>query len=179
MSTSSKSEGSSDKISVGYVSSAHGVKGELKVVPLTDYPDRFRGMHRMNLYRDGVFLRVLAVKNIRMHEGKGEWIVESDLECRNEAEPLVGATIMVSPQERVDLPEDFFWVDDLIGLDVRDMEGNLLGTVSDFFAAGGHETYEVCDDNGASHYIPAVPQFVKNIDLDSKTITVELIEGLW
>jgi 16S rRNA processing protein RimM len=70
-------------------------------------------------------------------------------------------------------------VDDLIGLRVLDAEGDPLGVVEDFISSGGNEVYVVRDNREQRHYIPAVGEFVKNIDLPSRTITVELIEGLW
>ncbi len=179
MSTSSKSKDSDKKISVGYISSAHGVRGEVRVVPLTDYPERFRQMDSLNLYSNGLFVCTLPIKHVRNHEGKGEFIIESDLTDRTEAEKLVGLSILIDPEERISLPEEKFWVDDLIGLQVRDTQGNVLGVVEDLFSSGANETYEIRDANGVLHYIPAVEQFVKDIDLSSGKITVELIEGLW
>ncbi|MDR2180308.1 MAG: ribosome maturation factor RimM [Synergistaceae bacterium] len=181
MSTSSKnkSQGNGKKILVGYISSAHGVKGEVVVVPLTDFPERFRRMDSLDLYAEGTFVRTLRVTSARRYEGKGKWIVGSDLPDRNEAERYVGMSILVDAEERMSLPEDSFWVDDLIGLSVQDGEGNVLGVVEDFISSGGHEIYEITDKEGKRHYIPAVENFVKDIDLSSKKIVVELIEGLW
>jgi 16S rRNA processing protein RimM len=182
MSTSSKNENALDnggKIAVGYVAAAHGVKGEVRVVPLTDFPERFRRMDSLNLYADGVFVRTLHIERVREHESKGELIVKGDVPDRNEAEKLAGLSILISPDERPALPEGVFWVDDLIGLQVADTEGGVLGVVEDFISSGGSEIYVVRDDHGKPHYIPAAEEFVKNIDISSKTLTVKLIEGLW
>jgi 16S rRNA processing protein RimM len=181
MSTSSKNEGQRDgkKILIGYISSAHGVKGEVQVVPLTDFPERFRRMSTLDLYREGTFVRALRIKSVREYEGKGKWLVESELSNRDEAERCAGMSILIGSEERVPLPENSFWVDDLIGLAVQDREGNVLGVVEELLSSGGHEVYEVKDKEGKLHYIPAVENFVKDIDLDSGKIVVELIEGLW
>ncbi|MDR3231704.1 MAG: ribosome maturation factor RimM [Synergistaceae bacterium] len=185
MSTSSKNDGTdrellTRKISIGYISAAHGVRGEIRIVPLTDYPERFSHMDSLKLYSpEGAFVRALRIRNIRGDAGRGELIVEGDPTDRDEAKALVGLSIMIDPEERAPLTKGEFWVDDLIGLQVRDGEGHALGRVSDFFATGGSELYEVRDEDGALHYIPAVAEFVKDIDLSSGTITVELIEGLW
>ncbi|MDR1620901.1 MAG: ribosome maturation factor RimM [Synergistaceae bacterium] len=182
MSTSSKTEDAFDnggKVAVGYIAAAHGVKGEVRVVPLTDFPERFWRMDSLDLYADGVFVRTLRVGHVRAHESKGELIVQSDVSDRNEAEKLAGLSILISPEERVALPEGVFWVDDLIGLRVADAESGVLGVVEDFISSGGSEVYVVRDDGGKLHYIPAVEEFVKNIDVPSKTIGVKLIEGLW
>jgi 16S rRNA processing protein RimM len=181
MSTSSKNErqGDSKKILIGYVSSAHGVKGEVEVVPLTDFPERFRQMDFLDLYSEGAFFRRLRIASVREYTGKGKWIVGSELSNRDEAKRCVGMSILIDAEERVPLPEDSFWVDDLIGLSVQDGEGNVLGVVEELISSGGHEVYEVKDKEGRLHYIPAVENFVKDINLSSKKIVVELIEGLW
>jgi len=179
MSTSSKSEGDR-KICIGYISSAHGVRGEVRIVPLTDHPERFCRMSSLDLYSpEGVFARTFQISGVRGDVSRGELIVGGDPTDRDEAKALVGLSIMIDPEERVPLAEDEFWVDDLIGLRVRDGGGNFLGCVSNFFSSGGNELYEVRDESGGLHYIPAVAEFVKDIDLVSGEITVDLIEGLW
>jgi 16S rRNA processing protein RimM len=151
----------------------------VEVVPLTDFPERFRQMDSLSLYSAGAFFRTLHVTSVREYKGKGKWIVGSELSNRDEAKRCVGMSILIDAEERVPLPEDSFWVDDLIGLSVQDGEGNVLGVVEELISSGGHEVYEVKDREGKLHYIPAVENFVKDIDLNSKKIVVELIEGLW
>jgi len=87
--------------------------------------------------------------------------------------------VLIEPEDRVPLPEGSFWVDDLIGLSVVDNGGEVLGVVENILSTGGKELYEIRDGNGKLHYIPAVDDFVKEIDLSSGKIRVELIEGLW
>ncbi|MDR2529516.1 MAG: ribosome maturation factor RimM [Synergistaceae bacterium] len=168
----------SDKIVVGYVASAHGVRGGIRIVPLTDFPDRFFRMKSLELYAEGARLCTLRVTRARAGS-KGRVIVESDLLDRSEAERLVGASVLIDPEERVPLPEGSFWVDDLIGLAVHDSAGNILGVVKDLLSSGGNEIYEVKDVEGRLRYIPAVGEFVKNIDLAEGRIVVELMKGLW
>ena len=181
MSTSSKNENLDDakKISIGYVCAAHGVKGDIKIDTLTDFPQRFERMDFLRLYSEGRWVRTLYLVSVREQPGKGGLIVESDLSDRDEAEKLVGTYVLIDPKERVPLPEGRFWVDDLIGLGVQDEEGNLLGIVENLLSAAGNEVYEIKDERGRRHYIPAVGEFVKNIDLAAGRIVVNLIEGLW
>ena len=182
MSTSSKNKKGNSvkgKISIGYVSAAHGVGGEVRIVPLTDFPERFDRMDVLNLYLNGALVRKLNVSRVRRHVGRGELIIESDVSDRNEAKQLVGASVLIEPEDRVPLPEGSFWVDDLIGLLVVDKDGKSLGVVENLFSSGGNEVYEIKDENGKRHYIPAVDDFVKEIDPASGKISVELIEGLW
>ena len=167
------------KISIGYVSAAHGVKGEVRITPLTDFPERFDHMDTLSLYLNGALVRSLKVLRVRGHEGKGELIIESDMQDRDEAQLLVGASVLIDPEDRVSLPEGSFWVDDLIGLQVVDNEGKILGVVDNIISTGGKDVYEIKDESGKQHYVPAVDDFVKEIDIPSGKIRIELIEGLW
>ena len=167
------------RILIGRVSSAHGLHGEINVVPLTDFPERFRAMKSLSLYKEGCFLRSLGVKGVRFNAGGNTLTLRTELENRDEAEACVGADILIEPEERVPLPPDHFWVDDLIGLRVEDTEGRPLGVVSNLLSAGANELYEVRDPEGKLHYIPAVEEFVRMIDLEGGRLQVSLIEGLW
>jgi len=167
------------KISIGYVSAAHGVKGEVRIAPLTDFPERFDHMDVLSLYLNEELVRNLKVLRVRRHEGKGELIIESDIQDRSEAELLVGASVLIDPEDRVPLPEGSFWVDDLIGLQVVDNDGKVLGVVDNIISTGGKEVYEIKDESGKRHYVPAVEDFVKEIDIPLGKLRVELIEGLW
>ena len=185
MSTSSRSEGTSPggppegKVVIGRVSSPHGIRGELSIVPLTDFPECFQRMDTVDLYRGDVFLRTLEVRRIRFNEGRDTLILESDLRDRDEAKAVSGAQILIAAEDRVELPEGRFWIDDLIGLSVEDMEGHPLGTVENILSAGACETYEIRGIDGRLHYVPAVEEFVRDIDLEQGRIRLSLIEGLW
>ena len=151
----------------------------MTIVPLTDFPERFQAMDSLDIYREDVLLRTLKVRCVRFGAGKDSLILESDLQDRDEAALLSGALILVDAEERVVLPEGHFWVDDLIGLRVEDMEGRPLGTVKDILTAGAGETYEILGWDGRVRYVPAVEEFVRDIDLDLGRIRISLIEGLW
>ena len=178
MSISSRSE-KIRRILIGRVSSAHGLHGEINVVPLTDFPERFRTMKSLSLYKEGRFLRGIGVKDVRFNAEGTTLTLRTELENRDEAEACVGADILIEPEERVSLPPDHFWVDDLIGLRVEDRDGHPLGVVTNLLSAGANELYEVQDPEGKLHYIPAVEEFIRVIDPEGGRIQVSLIEGLW
>ena len=176
MSTSSRTD--AETILIGRVDSAHGLRGEMNVVPLTDFPERFEEMSSVALYREGRFVRNVGVSGVRPG-AKGRLILRTDLEDRDGAESCVGAEIRVHPDERVELPPGRFWVDDLVGLRVEDCEGNVLGEVTDFLPGGANELYVVRGLDGKRRYIPAVAEFIREIDLKGGRLVVSLIEGLW
>lgn len=169
-------------VTIGRIVGAHGIRGELRLLPLTDFPDRFNHMNHLNVYRpNGSFWCRLTINSLREHVGKKQFIVGVDeIADRDEAENLRGGIVMIDPEERVELPEGFYWVDDLIGLDVMDVEGgDRLGVLVEIMPTGSNDVYvvEACD--GKRHMLPAISEVVKEINVEEGFIKVYLMEGLW
>lgn len=77
-----------------------------------------------------------------------------------------------------DLPKGKYYIADLIGLEVYEDNGKLLGIVDDVFNTKSNSVYVVKMENGELKYLPGIPDVIKNVDLDNKKITVTLIPGL-
>lgn len=178
MSTSSKTS----RVRIGRIIGVHGVRGRLKVLPLTDSPERFEAMDSMAVYgADGVHTMTVTPTSVRWVPGKRLLVVETEeIRRREVAESFLGHFIEVMPDERYELEEGAYWVDDLIGLSVKE-EGTdrSLGVLSDVLAAGENDLYAVRDHGGKEHYIPAVKEFISAVDLEKREIRVTLAEGLW
>jgi 16S rRNA processing protein RimM len=166
---------------IGRIVGAHGIKGVLRVFPLTDYPERFLGMTSLYIEKQGKPPRVLDVTNVTRHDGKGQFLVSvSGIGDRDEAEALAGYAVTVAPEDRVELPEGEYWIDSLIGLDVVDASsGDLLGTVEDVMPTGSNDVYQVRATDGMVRLIPALEDVVRDIDVEGGVIRVTLLEGLW
>ena len=171
-----------NRVRVGRVIGTHGLRGSLKVVPLTDFPERFLSMEKMSLYNaDGQLLRELSILSARYTEHKGILVIQTE-EIRRieEAEPFIGTFIEILPEERYALGEGEFWIDDLKGLTaVRHEDGAFLGTLTDVAPGGENDLYVIRDENGKDHFIPAVKQFIGEVNLEKREIRILLIEGLW
>ena len=76
------------------------------------------------------------------------------------------------------LPEDTYYIVDLIGLDIYTEGGELLGKLDDIFSTGSNDVYVVKNSEGKQILLPAISDVIKNIDLEQKKIVVNLIEGL-
>lgn len=168
------------KVLIGRVTSAHGLDGVLKIMPLTDFPERFNNMDFISLYdKNNELKRKVKILGVKAAQDGKNLMIETDLEDRDEAEACVGMNIFIDASERVELPPDTFWIDDLLGLKVEDSDGNVLGTVVNIIQAGANELYEIRDSDGRLHYIPAVEEFIRDINPDAGRLRVSLIEGLW
>ncbi len=168
------------RVIIGQVLGAHGVKGEVKIRPLTDFPERFLDMENISLYREGCSVGTYAVRQIRDALARGCFLAALEgVESMDQAQALRGCTVEVSPEERVPLEDGEFWISDLIGLDVFDEHDARLGTVKDIVDSGASQLLVITDSDGKDHLIPAVPEFLRDVSLESRRVELQLIEGLW
>ena len=166
---------------VGRVVGAHALKGEFKVQPLTDYPERFYSMKTLSLFRGESFICKATIVNVRSIESKDLFILKceefSDFDA---AESISGCMICVPKEERATLRDGEYWIEDLIGMSlIENGTGVLLGKVKDVIRSGGNELYLIDGEDGKEHLIPIVDEFIKNIDEHARQIYVALISGLW
>lgn len=181
MSISPDANGAADRVRIGKIIGAHGIKGALRIYPLTDYPERFLEMERLYIEKPGKPSRELEVKSASSHDGKRQILVTvAGVSGRDEAEALSGWFVTISPDERVGLPDGEFWIDSLIGLKVEDAGGGgILGTLEGVMQTGANDVYQVRTPDGLIKLLPAIGDVVREIDIDSGVIKVSLLEGLW
>jgi 16S rRNA processing protein RimM len=161
---------------IGKVISTHGVRGGLKVQPFSDFPERVKTLHR-------VFVETAAeVKAYQVREafvyGRFWIIFLQDVEHIDSAEQLRGALLKIPLTERVELPADVYYLDQIIGLTVFTLEGQRLGQVSDILQTGSNDVYVLRQADGSEILIPALKSVVKKIDLQHGLLVVDLPEGL-
>lgn len=179
MSILKKSE--NKRIVIGKILGAHGLKGALRLQPLTDFPSRFYDMDHLNLERLGKPVLQLVITSVTELVGKGQFIVHTDeVSSREEAESLKGAWVFIPPEERVTLEEDELWVDEVIGLKVLDMgTDQTLGHIVDILQTGSNDVYVVETPEGIRKMIPAIREVIEEIDAAKGFMKINLLEGLW
>ncbi|MDR0292865.1 MAG: ribosome maturation factor RimM [Oscillospiraceae bacterium] len=156
-------------LEIGKIVGTHGVRGEVRVEPWCDSPAFLAGF--TVVYLQG---SPLAVQTARVHKS----LVLMKLEGTDTVEAAQALRDSVLRIDRSDaaLPEGRYFIKDLIGLAVFDGEER-VGTLYDVLCAPAHDVYVVRGDGG-EHMIPAVPAFVKEIDIDGGVVRVALIEGM-
>lgn len=158
----------SEPIRVGQIVGAFGIRGQVKVKPLTDFIERFDVGRRLRLQGDWITVKACA-------EHKGSLIMSlSGVTDRNRAEALQWQYLEAIADERPDLDEDEFLTSDLIGLKAIDDQGNTLGTVRAVQRYPAHDVLVV-----DAVLVPAVSEFVVRVDLEAKTITLRPIPGMF
>ncbi len=152
---------------VGQIVGAFGIKGQVKVKLLTDFEKRFHKGRRLLFNGEWTVIR-------DMMEHKGMVILTLDaIPDRTAAENAQWAYLDASADELPELDEDEFLTSDLIDLEVRLESGEVLGKVDAVHDYPAHDVIQVGDI-----MIPAVAEFVLDIDLDAEVMIVRLIPGM-
>lgn len=164
-----------DLIRIGQVTAPHGVRGAVRVYPTTDFPERFTTLRRVFLDDPdrpvGVRFRGF-VKNLVILELEG-------ITDRNAAERLRGMNLLVPRAEAHPLPDGYYYDFDLIGIDVVDLNGTFLGRVVEVdHNIPVHDLYVVETAPGKRYMVPAVRQFVREVDLEAGRMVINPIPGL-
>ncbi len=165
---------------IGKIIGVQGIKGEVKVFPTTSFPSRFRQMARV-LIGDDKTQTDYPILSVRDQKKLIVLSLEG-ITTRTQAEAMVGLHLFVTQDELVKLPEDHYYIFDLIGLEVIDKKWGLLGLIKDVIE-GAQDLYLISPvPTGLptkEFLIPAVKDLILEIDLQKKIMRVDLPEGLW
>lgn len=161
---------------MGRVVGTHGVHGELKVILLTDFPQRFRPGTRLYI-QQGDNSAIVTVAGAR-YAGKSFLLKLVEINDADHAGALRGAALRVEPWEVEPLPEGHYYHFQLIGSRVYTITGEYLGILTEIFPTGANDIYVARDDSGKEILIPALKTVVRRIDLARKELHVKLPPGL-
>lgn len=163
-------------LAIGRVIRAHGVKGEVSVGVLTDFPERFETTEWIYL-GDEFEATAYRLEKHRWHK-KNVLLTLAGITDRNQAEQLKGQLVQVPLEEAMPLPEGSYYLYQLIGLRVITTDGNNLGSMVDIIETGANNVYVVKKDGQPEILLPAIPDVVKSIDIEQGQMVVDLIDGL-
>ena len=158
----------SDVMAIGRIVGAFGVRGEAKVELLTDFPERFQGLERVLLGRER---RPVSIRAVRSH--KGRLLVKLDgIDTPEAVNALRGAELAVPREEAVPLPQDHYFLEDVVGCRVFDEDGAQLGTVTDVIRTGSNDVFVVGSGQDAL-LIPGIKDAINQLDLQGRRIIVQ------
>ena len=153
---------------IGQVVKPQGVRGEIKVLPLTDDVERFLDLARVFLRADGGEER--AVTGARTREGYA-YLCLAGVSDRDAAEALRGRELFVPRAEAAPLPEGRYYIADLLGMQVVDESGRELGRLKDVMQAGGNDVYEVQGER--TFRFPALKRVLRRIDVENARMELD------
>ncbi len=163
-------------VCIGKVVDAHGLDGELKVKPFTDTPSYYESSADV-IVDAGKGLHRRAVKRIR--NAGALWIVALDgVADREAALALKGAELLLDESLLRPLEAGEYFLDDLIGCDVEDLQGARLGRVCGVIETGANDVLEVATEAGEA-LVPMTQEVVKQVDMAARRIRIAPLPGLF
>jgi 16S rRNA processing protein RimM len=165
-------EGAAFDLVVGEVGGAHGIRGEVRVRPLTDHPEHFAELQEVYLEWSPDRGREVTIERVRFHQGV--LLVQfAGTTTRTEAEQLLGAMVCVPREAAVPLAEGEYFCDQIVGLEAVTTTGESLGPITEVLRTGANDVYVT-----ARALIPALPDVVKEVDCAGGRVVIEAIPGL-
>ncbi|MCS7088633.1 MAG: ribosome maturation factor RimM [Thermoflexales bacterium] len=163
-------------VSIGVVARPHGVGGELKLEIVPAYLEALlHGVQRVFL---GPARQPYRIRAARQHQ-RALLVQLEGVHTRNDAEALRGAEVLVHADELPPLPKGEYYVHELLGLRVFDVEAHAeLGELTEVLATGSNDVYVVRRLDGRELLLPALPQVILSVDLEASVMHVRVPEGL-
>lgn len=155
-----------DFITIGKIIAPHGVRGDVRIYPITDFPDRFLDMDECYIDK-----KKFTITSARFHKQFVLMTFEG-IKDRNAAELLVQKEVQVKHEDLVPLPEGRYYIFDIIGLTVYDTENNELGILSDVLQPGSNDVYVVDQEDGKQLLLPAIKDVIIQVDIENKKMVV-------
>ena len=161
-------------LEAGKITSVHGIKGEVKVQPMCDSPE-FLAEFDLLYYKSGTPVKIeYARANKNMVIMKIEGITTAD-----EAQKLRGRVLYLDRND-VDLPQGCYFIQDLLGMTVKDNDsGEEYGVLTQVYATGANDVYEIRSQSGKEYLIPAIPDVIMKNDLDNNVMYIKPLDGLF
>ena len=163
-------------LKIGAVTTTHGVRGEMKVFPTTDDPQRFLDLDEVILTNGKQsethsIVGVKFVKNLVILKLEG-------IESMDEAVRYRSWDVMIPREKGVPLKENEYYVADVIGMMVRTEDGKLFGTLKDVMETGANDVYVVQTKEHGEVLIPAIKACIMRVNVEEGEMTVHLLPGL-
>lgn len=166
-------------LALGEILRPHGVRGELRVRLLTDYPERIAKLEQVFLAPsvESPVPTPYFVQGMRMNPPYG-LVKLVGIDDRDAAERLRGLMMLVDFAHAVPLEEGEFYLFQIIGAQVVTEEGELLGTLTEVLETGANDVYLVKSQRYGEVLIPVIDSTIVKTDIAARTVTVRLLDGL-
>ncbi|MBE6033046.1 MAG: 16S rRNA processing protein RimM [Clostridiales bacterium] len=161
-----------EKLRLGQITGAVGLKGEVRVYPYTDYKEKFEELPHVLMGE-----KKHSIQNVRYQKNMAI-LKLSGVNDRTAAEACKGEFLFIDRADAPPLPEDTYYVADLLGLAVIEEDGTPVGKLADVIQNSAQDLYVVEDEEGKRFSIPAVGAFIRGINVEEGFIRVHLIPGL-
>ena len=163
-------------LEIGQIVNTNGLKGFLKVKPLTDDITRFEALEKVYIQK-GNELVEFTIQDVKYSKNMVLLKLEG-IDDIDEAQKYRNFYIKINREDAVELEDNSYFIVDIIGSEVYTDEDVFLGKVIDVFPTGSNDVYTVKAEDGKEILLPAIEDVIKNVDIKNKKIIVHLLEGL-
>ena len=161
---------------VGVITTTHGIKGEVKVFPTTDDPNRFEVLEHVILDTGKEYLN-LKIEGVKYF--KNLVILKfKDINNINDIEKFKGKDLLVPRENAIELGEDEYFIYDLIDSEVFTEDGEKLGVLTEVLTTAANDVYLVKTKDNKEILLPSIKECVLEVDTTNKKIIVHLMDGL-
>ena len=158
-------------VTVGRLGRTRGVEGELYIAPMTDFPDRFLDMEEIHVLGPAGWEK-FRIESSRL-VGDRPVIKFDGYDTREDAARLTNRDLAVPIDKVVELPDDSYYIYDLVGCRVyEDGTDRPVGELVDVKQYPANDVYVIRTDDGKEALVPAVREFVKEVDLEQRRIII-------
>lgn len=166
-------------LTVGKIVNTHGIRGELKVVPSTDFPEeRFKqGSTLLVIHPEQQSSHEITIQSSRYH--KGMYIVKlQGMDNINDVQSFKGALLKVPKEQLQNLSDDEYYYYEIVGCTVITDEGVQLGKITEILSPGANDVWVVDRGAGKPVLLPVIDDVILDVDVENKQVKVHLLEGL-
>lgn len=164
-------------VTVGKVVNSHGIRGELKIVPETDFPERFDVGNSLIIVDSQNKQTPVTVKSSRLH--KNVFIVLfSQFSNINDVEKFKGSLLKIEAKDQQPLEEGEYYYHEIIGCKVVTEDEQELGLISEILTPGANDVWVVSLPKGKQLLLPVIDDVILKVDIPNKIIRIHLMEGL-
>jgi len=162
-----------NRVAVGEINSPWGIKGHVKVTPLTSNPERLQP--KQQVFVGDLALTITDAKIV----GKIPVVQFSSFTTRNSVESLKGSLIEILEKDLPKLPENIFYIHDIVGLTVFTDDGEVVGEVIEVLQTGANDVYVIRPSNGKDVLIPALESVIVAIKIEDESLIIRSNTGLF
>lgn len=159
---------SPERLSIGRIVGAHGVRGTVKLKIWTHFPERIPHLEYVYLGEDPTPRRLLRARV----QGDLAFLQLEGITTRNEAEAMRGVVVRIDRSQAAPLGEDEYYQFEILGLQVVDEAGNVLGRVIEILETGANDVYVVQRPDGSELLLPAIRSVILAVDLEQQRLVV-------
>ena len=165
-----------DLINIGKIVGTYGYQGMVRIMPLTDFPERFKKLKTVILWKNGKGSKVM-VEAARSY--KESYLLKlQGIDSMEAAKDYCNALLKIDESQLYPLPAGHYYHFQLQGLSVYDEEKGFLGELGEVLETGANDVYVVQSPEYGEILLPAIKDVIREVNLEEKIMRVRLLPGL-